>query len=133
VDYDFRDSDGMTGEILPVKPGKEERNWAMGCHLAAFGGYWLSFSFAQLIVPFVVWLIKRNDGDFINDQGKEAVNFQLSLLLYTLICFILFFVVIGMFLILPLLIFGLICPIVAAVKASDGQAFRYPMCIRFIK
>lgn len=119
-------------QTVPLNPGKEERNWAMGCHLAAFGGYWLSFSFAQLIAPFVVWLIKRNDGDFIDDQGKEAVNFQLSLLLYTLICFILFFLVIGMFLILPLMIFGFVCPIVAAVKASDGQKFRYPMCIRFI-
>ncbi|WP_372796158.1 DUF4870 domain-containing protein [Pontiella sp.] len=120
-------------ETRPVMPGKEERNWAMGCHLAALAGYLVSFSLAQVFAPLVVWLLKRNDGGFIDQQGKEALNFQLSILVYALICFLLFFAVVGFVLIFPLMIFGFICPIIGAIKASDGVEFRYPLCIRFIK
>ncbi len=133
AENDFRYADGIVEEDRPLRPGKEERNWAVGCHLAALGGYLVSFAFAQLLAPLTVWLLKRNDGSFIDQQGKEVLNFQLSILIYAMICLLLFFLVIGMLLIVPLIIFGFVCPIIGAVKASEGVEYRYPLCIRFIK
>lgn len=132
VDEDFKNVDGVFEEPGTSVPEKSERNWAMACHLAALCGYLLPVTFAQFIAPLVIWLIKRDEGAFIDDQGKEVLNFQLSLLLYFVICVFLTVVVIGAFLIPLLLIFGFICPIIGAVKASEGKYFRYPMCIRFI-
>lgn len=132
VDEDFKDADGVFKESTPQAPAKSERNWAMGCHLAALCGYLLPVTLAQFIAPLVIWLIKRDEGAFIDEQGKEVLNFQLSLLLYFVACIFLTLVVVGAFLIPLLIIFGFVCPIVGAVKASEGKPFRYPMCIRFI-
>ncbi len=89
--------------------------------------------FASVIGPLVVWMIKKDEDALVDDQGKEAVNFQISVALYCVLCLSLVFVLIGVFLIGALSLFGLICVIVAAMKANDGEPFRYPLCIRFIK
>jgi uncharacterized Tic20 family protein len=130
---DYNREDGLVDEVELLRPGKGERQWAMGCHLAAIAGYMMPFLAANFLAPLIIWLVKREDGPFIDEQGKEALNFQLSLLVYAFVCGLLFMVAIGVFLVFPLVIFGFVCPIVAAVKASEGIAFRYPMCIRFIK
>lgn len=133
ADNDFKDAEAVYEESGPLGPSKNERSWATGCHVAALCGYLLPIVLAQFLAPLCVWLIKRNEGAFVDAHGKEALNFQLSLLLYAGICFLLLFLVVGRLLLLPLLIFGFVCPIIAAVRASDGREFRYPMCIRFIK
>lgn len=130
---EFKSADGIYEETAPLGPDKSQRQWAMACHLAALVGYMLPYLAASLLAPLIVWLIKRDEGSFVDEQGKEALNFQLSLLVYGLACGLLFLVAIGVFLLFPLMVFGFICPIIGAVKASDGKSFRYPMCIRFIK
>ncbi|MEI6892523.1 MAG: DUF4870 domain-containing protein [Pontiella sp.] len=130
---EFKKAEGIFEESTPFLPNRNERQWAMACHLAALAGYMMPFIAGNLIVPLVIWLIKREDGAFVDEQGKETLNFQLSLLLYAFICVLLFLMVIGIFLLFPLVVFGFICPIIGAVKASEGVAYRYPMCIRFIK
>ena len=110
---------------------EEVRKWAMICHLSALVGL-LGNGIGFLIGPLVVWLIKREDDPAIEKQGKEAVNFQLTMFLAMFVSLLLAFVLIG----IPLLfIFGLmmvIFPIIAAVKTGNRERYRYPISIRFI-
>ena len=117
----------------PTGPSRSERQWAMGCHLIALCGIVVPVPAANLLGPLILWLMKREDGAFIDEQGKESLNFQISLFIYLLGCMLLTVIGIGIFLIFPVAIFGLVCVIIAAIKASEGTAFRYPACIRFIK
>ena len=117
----------------PASPSRSERQWAMGCHLIALCGIVIPVPAANLLGPLILWLIKREDGSFIDDQGKESLNFQISLFIYTLVCLVLAVIGVGFLLLFPLALFGLVCVIIAAIKASEGVAFRYPVCIRFIK
>jgi uncharacterized Tic20 family protein len=108
----------------------EVKNWCMFCHASAFIQF---FGFPSFIGPLVIWLIKKNEISQVDQHGKEALNFQLSILLYSLICIPLCFVLIG-FLLLPVIgLLWLIFTIVATVQASDGKLFRYPLTIRFLK
>ena len=116
-----------------VSQSKDERMWAMCCHLAALACFVVPVPFASVIGPLVVWMIKKDEYSLVNDQGKEAINFQISIALYFVVSLLLVVVMIGFFMIAALSIFGLICVIVAAVKANEGETFRYPLCIRFIK
>lgn len=129
----FNNAKEVVEESISPGPGKSERQWGMGCHLAALAGYLMSFVAANLLGPLIIWLLKREESAFVDEQGKESLNFQLSLLIYSLACGLLIFVGIGVFLLLPLWVFGFICPIIGAVKASEGISYRYPLCIRFIK
>ena len=117
----------------PAGPSRTERQWAMGCHLIALCGIVVPVPSANLLGPLVLWLLKREDGAFIDDQGKESLNFQISLLIYLMASLLLSLVGIGLLLLFPIAVFGFVCVIIAAVKASEGIAFRYPACIRFIK
>ena len=114
-------------------PSKNERQWAMGCHLVALCGIVIPIPAANMLAPLVLWLLKREDGAFIDDQGKESLNFQISLFIYALACGMLAIIGIGVLLLVPLARFGLICVIMAAIKASEVTKFRYPACIRLIK
>jgi len=109
----------------------EERQWAMFAHIGTFCS--LVVPLGNFIVPIVVWQLKKHDSDFVVEQAKEALNFQITLVIYTLLCLPLCFIVIGFFLIFALVIFGLIAVIVAGVKANDGDHYRYPMSIRFFR
>lgn len=117
----------------PSGPTRSERQWAMGCHLIALCGIIVPIPSANLLGPLILWLIKREDGPFIDDQGKESLNFQISLFIYAIGCVMLAFIGIGFLLLFPLAVFGLTCVIIASIKASEGVAFRYPACIRLIK
>ncbi len=119
-------------EMQPVLPPKSERQWAMGCHLAALCGIFFPVAGANLFGPLILWLIKRVDGAFIDLQGKESLNFQISLFLYELLGWILILFG-GWLIVIAVRVVGFILVIVAAVKAGDGIDYRYPACIRFIK
>ena len=109
----------------------EERQWAMFAHIGTFSS--IVVPLGNFIAPIVVWQLKKHDSDYVVEQAKEALNFQISLVIYTLLCLPLCFIVIGFFLIFALVIFGLITVIVAGVKANDGEDYQYPMCIRLFK
>ena len=116
-----------------VKPEKSDRIWAMACHLAGLCGLLIPHLIGGVLVTMGLWLIKKDSSSFVNEQGKEALNFQLSLLVYLFVSIVLTFFVVGIFILIPLAFFALIAIVVAVVKANDGQKFRYPLCIRFIK
>jgi len=109
----------------------EERQWAMFAHIGTFSS--IVVPLGNFIAPIVVWQLKKHDSDYVVEQAKEALNFQISLVIYTLLCLPLCFIVIGFFLIFALVIFGLITVIVAGVKANEGEDYQYPMCIRLFK
>jgi len=110
---------------------KEARSWGMVCHLVAFSGFIIPFG--NILGPLIVWAVKKDTHPFIDDQGKEAMNFQLSMTIALIVSFFLIFVVVGFVLIVILCIFVLVMIIVAAVRASEGIYYRYPLTIRFFK
>jgi uncharacterized Tic20 family protein len=109
---------------------KEEKNWGMACHLTALAGFIIPFG--NIIGPLVVWLLKRDEYPFVADQGKESLNFQISILIYAVAGAVLIVLVVGFAILAAIGLFSLIMVILASVKASEGVLFRYPLCIRFI-
>jgi uncharacterized Tic20 family protein len=108
----------------------EERKWAMFAHIGTFSSMFIPLG--NFIAPIVIWQLKKNESDFVVDQAKESLNFQITIIIYALISFLLVFIFIGFFLIFALVIFSLIIVIVAGVKANNGEYYRYPMCLRLI-
>jgi len=115
---------------------KDARMWAMICHLSALAGLVVPV-IGCIIGPLIVWQIKKEEFPFVDEQGKEAVNFQISMTLYLLISAILWiplsFVCIGILIPVAIGIVDLVFLLIAAVKANDGYHYRYPLTIRFIK
>ena len=116
---------------LPEK-NESERSWCIGLHLSGLSGILLPFALAHVLAPLVIWLLKRAESSEIDTTGKEVLNFQLSFTIYFAIAGVLCWLLIG-FLILPVFfLIWLICTIIAAIKASNGESYRYPMTIRFL-
>lgn len=111
---------------------KDDRTWALLCHLAGLA-FFTGIPFANIIAPLIVWMIKKDQSWFVNDQGKEALNFQISLTIYVIIAIMLVFLLIGIPLLFVLGIGGVILMVMAAVKANEGVTYRYPLTLRFIK
>src|SRR5882724_3462613 len=112
-------------------PSTEEKQWALFAHLSALVGFIIPFG--SIIGPLIVWQIKKNEMPFVDDQGKEALNFQITVATAVVICIVLMVVLIGFLLIFVVGLFDLIFIIVAAIAANNGQAYRYPICLRLIK
>ena len=108
-----------------------ERNWAMFCHLSAFAGFF--FPFGGIVGPLVCWLSKRDESVWVYVNGRDSLNFQLSILLYMTLTIPLCFIIIGFPIIGVLVMLKIICVIIASVKAAKGEAFRYPLAIPFIQ
>jgi hypothetical protein len=111
---------------------KQARNWGMLCHLIALCAL-LGVPFGHILGPLVVWLVKRNDFRIVDEQGKESLNFQISFTIYALVSALLVFFVVGIVLLIGIAIADLILVIIASVRVSNGQPYRYPLTIRFIK
>ncbi len=108
----------------------DEKTYGMLTHLSALLFFVLP-SFGNVIGPLVVWLLKKDQSDWIDRQGKEALNFQISITIYSIIAGILVVALIGLLLLPLLFIFWLIFVIIASVKVSNGEEFQYPLAIRF--
>ena len=113
-------------------PDKDARLWGMLCHLAALAVF-LGIPFANILGPLVIWLIKKNDFPFVDQQGKSALNFQISMAIYAIAAFPLTFVLIGIPLLIAIVVVDLIMVILASVKANNGLSFKYPLSIKFFK
>ena len=114
-------------------PGSvDERNWTMWLHLSGLIGF---------LGPLIIWLVKKDESPAIDAHGKEAVNFHLSLLIYSVvyfvISFILIFVIIGIFLMfigmIGFFVFSIVVVVQAAMAANRGGFYKYPLSISFIK
>ena len=108
------------------------RTWCAFIHASALLGVLLHFP-GHLLPPLILWLIKRDDAPELDAHGKEAVNFQLSMLIYNLVAAIFCLVLVGFVFLAILWILDTVFVIIAAIQASDGKFYRYPMTIRFIQ
>lgn len=120
--------------LTPIPNNDESaRSWCIGLHLSGFSGILLGWSLMHIIAPLVIWLIKRADSQEIDATGKEVLNFQISYSIYTGVSIALCFVLVG-FVTLPLvLITWIVCMVLAAVRTSNGEFYRYPLTIRFLR
>jgi uncharacterized Tic20 family protein len=114
-----------------VTPTQDERTWGMLAHLTAFSGFLIPLG--SVIGPLIVWLVKRDRLPFVADQGKEALNFNISVLLAGIVCGVLVWIFIGILLGVALFIFWLAMTIIAGIKASEGVLYRYPFTLRLVK
>ena len=115
----------------PPVPGKEVRTWAMLCHLLALSG--VCVPLGHVLGPLIIWSLKREEDPLIDDQGKESLNFQLTMTIGIFAAFILMFLIIGFFLLAIIVMFEFVMVIMASVAANEGRAYRYPLSIRFIQ
>ena len=112
-------------------PG-EARQWAMACHLMALVGL-IGNGVGFVLGPLIVWLLKKDDHPFIDEQGKESLNFQITMFIMLAISFLLTLVFVGFVLLIVVALVMTIFPIIAAIKVTDSVHYRYPFTIRFIK
>jgi uncharacterized Tic20 family protein len=114
------------------KPGKDACTWAMLCHIAGLGGFIIP-GVGCVVGPLIVWQMKKDLDPFVNHNGKEALNFQITMFICVVIAALLCFVCIGTVLLPVVGIVDLVFLIIAAIKASNGEEYRYPVSIRFVK
>jgi len=114
------------------KANNPANTWAMLCHLLGLCAL-IGIPFGNILGPLVVWLVKRKEFDFVDEQGKEALNFQISITVYGIIAAMLIVVLIGWFLLIALAIADIVFIIIASMKANDGESYRYPYIFRLIK
>ena len=121
-------------ENSPLSPqtSKDEQNWAMICHLSALAGFVIPFG--NIIGPLIAWQMKKDTMPLVDQHGKEALNFQITVAIAALISIALMLVIIGVFLLFVVAIGGLVMTIIAGIKVSNGELnYKYPFALRLIK
>ena len=113
-------------------PTENERTWGMLAHLSALAGLVVPL-IGIVLGPLVVWLAKRDESEFVAAHAKEALNFNISVLLGAIVCMLLMLVFIGVLLGTALFIAWLVMTLVAAIKASEGHPYQYPFSLRLVK
>ncbi len=109
----------------------DEKNWGMYCHLAAFAG--LIIPFGNVLGPLVIWLIKKDEYAFVDKEGKESLNFQITVSIAGLIAGLLSFILIGIPLLIAIVILAIIFMIKALMETNEGRSYRYPYNLRLIQ
>lgn len=120
-------SDETQNEItapINLTPSSDDKNIATVTHL---GGTVFSF-----IPSLIVWILKKDDSAYIGDQAKEALNFQITMLIAQFIAGVLIVILVGFVLIGLIWILNVVFCIIAAISSSKGETYRYPLCLRLI-
>ena len=121
-------------ERVSKEVNRDARMWAMFCHLSGLAALLPILPIiGGIIAPLIIWQIKKDEHPFVDEQGKEAVNFQISILIYELVAGLLVLLCVGAVLLFAVMIFNIVFLVIAAIKANDGFHYHYPLCIRFIK
>ena len=116
--------DNITPQPVPSAVDSGDRTLAVLCHVSFFLG-------VGFLLPLIVYLVKRRESVFIQIHSREVLNFHLSLLIYAVCCLPLFLVFIGFPLICLIILLGVVCAIIGAVKASQDEYYHYPLSIPF--
>jgi uncharacterized protein len=117
-------------DIQPVL-SSDAKNLAMLCHLLAFTVYLTVVG--HIVGPLLLWLWKKDEEPFVDEHGKESLNFQISMSIYTVLLIPTVCVGIGIVLLPVLGIVDAVLVIIAALKAANGEHYQYPLTIRFLK
>jgi len=115
----------------PAARTQQVNQWAMFIHLSLLAGFIVPY--AGLALPIVLWQVKKPEMPELDVHGKIAVNWIISLVIYSVLCMLLFFVFIGFLLFPVLIVIAVVFPIIGAVKASNGEVWKYPLSISFLK
>ena len=110
---------------------RETNNWAMALHLSALAGY--AVPVAGVAAPILIWLLKRDELPRLEVHGCIVVNWMISFVIYFIISSILILVGVGVILLGALWVMAIAFSIIAAIKASEGEVWRYPLTIDFLK
>ena len=110
---------------MPASSNSEEKLWIILSHLSLLLG-------VGFVLPLVVYLVKKQDSPLTAEHAKEALNFHITLVLYGIVSGLLCIIAVGFILLPLLLIASVVCAIIASVKASEGQFYRYPLTLRLI-
>jgi len=111
---------------------EDERKYATWMHVTGLSSY-IGIPFGHVLVPLILWLLRRKQSDYVNQQGVEILNFQLSITFYYMFSYIMIFILIG-FVFLPVVfLLHVIATIMATVKTHEGGYFRYPATLRVIR
>jgi len=120
----------------------DQRQWAMFAHLSAIAGAVLTSGvggWGTFLGPLIIWLVKKDTMPFVDDQAKEALNFNITVAIVFFALWVLVFVTLGIGLLIAVpawFVIGiawLVFTIIAAIKANDGVAYRYPFTMRLVK
>jgi uncharacterized Tic20 family protein len=109
----------------------EESNWGMFAHLSALLGFLVPFG--SVVAPLIIWLTKGKESAYVAEQAKEALNFQITMIVVFIVCFVLSFILIGLLFMALAVLADLVFVILAAVTASKGTLYRYPYTLRLLK
>jgi uncharacterized Tic20 family protein len=115
--------------MTPERQAEQERLWAMLMHFSLL----LVYAFIGLVLPIVIWQVKKKELPGIDVHGKNVTNWLLSVLIYGAISSILCFILIGFPMLMALGVVCIIFPIIGGIKANNGQVWKYPMSIQFLK
>ncbi|MBU1097297.1 MAG: DUF4870 domain-containing protein [Ignavibacteriae bacterium HGW-Ignavibacteriae-2] len=110
--------------------GEQERKWGMICHLSAF--VFFIFPFGNILAPLIVWILKKDKYPYVDVNGREVLNFQISVTIYLMISIILMAVLIGFLLFAAVIITNFILVVIAGAKAKEGIVYRYPFTFRVL-
>jgi uncharacterized Tic20 family protein len=132
------ENENVTPSATPPEPpasptptgNSDERMWAMFAHLSALAGFVIPFG--SILGPLIIWQIKKNEYPLVDDQGKEALNFQITMAIAFVASLILIVVLIGFVLIWVVGLFDLIMIVIASIRANNGERYRYPFTLRLV-
>ena len=122
----------MNQKPVIVEDDKQIRNWAMACHLISLIAF-IGVPLGNILGPLILWLLKRNEHHLIDENGKESLNFQITMSLCAIVAVALMFILVGFLLIAAVIITDVILVIMASVKVSNGESYKYPFVVRLIK
>jgi hypothetical protein len=108
----------------------DERTMSMLCHLLALAGYVIPFG--AILGPLIIWLSKKDQYPEVDRQGKDALNFHLSMLIYSIVAGVLVLILIGLLFLVVIVVFRLVMIIIASMKSNNGERFEYPLSLRII-
>jgi len=117
--------------VVAKETDSDAKTWGMICPVASFAGYVIPFG--NIVGPLIAWQIKKDGSAFVDHHGRESLNFQITVTIAFFVFLLLCLVLVGFFLLALLGIVDLVLVIVAAVRASNGEYYRYPLTIRLIK
>lgn len=131
-DAGLSDQSPPDATVESVESDNDARMWGMLCHISALAGF-IGLPLGNVLGPLIFWLMKRNEMPFVDDQGKESLNFQITVTIAILICLPLMAVCVGFILLAAVAITALVFVIIAGIKANNGERYRYPWALRLIK
>ncbi len=133
LSVDAQPAPAQQSVALNTLVSSEEKTWGLCAHLSPLLTFVIPIPFMNVIAPLVLWQAKKDTLPFVAQEAKEALNFQITVSIAAVVLIPFCFILIGIPFLLLLVISAVVFCVIAALKANDGVAYRYPVCFRFVK